>query len=75
MADSHDSHAPAGPLPTVHDEAADTPVWLPVVGLVLFGLMLLWMLYRASQPDVVELPEGDAAAEIEAAEVEAPAAE
>jgi hypothetical protein len=54
MADSsHDSHAPSGPLPTVHDEAADTPTWLPVVGLVLFGLMLLWMLTRADEPAAV----------------------
>jgi hypothetical protein len=63
MADSHDSHAAAGPLPTVHDEAADTPVWLPVVGLVLFVLMLLWMLYRADQPESAELPAEDATAE------------
>jgi hypothetical protein len=55
MADSsHDSHAASGPLPTVHDEAADTPTWLPVVGLVLFGLMLLWMLSRADGADGVE---------------------
>jgi hypothetical protein len=63
MADLDDPHAPAGPLPTVHDEAADTPAWLPVVGLVLFTLMLLWMLYRATQPEPALEPAADEAAE------------
>lgn len=65
MADPAHDHAPAGPLPAVHDEAADTPPWIPVVGLVLFGLMLLWMLWRAAAPEVEPTVEADA----EAAEV------
>ncbi len=64
-----DASLPQGPLPSVHDEAADTPTWLPVTGLVLLLLMLLWMLYRGANPAVDDAPEApviDTAAEIEA---------
>jgi hypothetical protein len=64
------AHAPEGPLPAVHDEATDTPTWLPVTGLVLFLMMLFWMLYRGANPEPEVVPEG---APADAAEVEAPA--
>jgi hypothetical protein len=36
------SHSKAPPsLPTVVDEAGDTPTWVPILGLVLFGLAAL----------------------------------
>jgi hypothetical protein len=65
------SSAPQGPLPAVHDEAADTPAWLPVTGLVALLVILLWMLYRASIPapvaeEIVEAPADTAEAPAEA---------
>lgn len=54
---AHDTHAaPAGDehahphpaLPPVHDEAPDTPMWLPVTGLALLGLLVLFSLFRAA---------------------------
>lgn len=66
-ADPTASHAPEGPLPAVHDEATDTPTWLPVTGLVFFLLMLFWMLYRGATPEVA--PEGATGEAAEAAEV------
>ena len=38
------------PLPVVHDEAGDTPAWLPVSGLCFFVVMALFTLWRASHP-------------------------
>jgi hypothetical protein len=65
------AHAPEGPLPAVHDEATDTPTWLPVTGLVLFLMMLFWMLYRGANPEPEVVPEAPAdAAEVEAAPAE-----
>ena len=64
MADDH-HHAPG--LPEIHDEAADTPMWLPLLGLALFTLAALVLIIRAAV--------ADASAELgaEAAAVEAPA--
>lgn len=70
MSTDTSSHAPEGPLPAVHDEAQDTPNWIPVTGLVLFLFLLLSLLYRAGTPEVVEAPEAPAADEA----AEAPAA-
>ena len=38
------------PLPVVHDEAGDTPVWLPLSGLACFVVLALFVLWRASHP-------------------------
>jgi hypothetical protein len=62
MADDH-HHAPG--LPEIHDEAADTPMWLPMLGLAIFAIVALFLITRAA----VE----DASAELEATGVEAPA--
>ena len=55
---AHDTHAaPAGDdhaahphpaLPPIHDEAPDTPMWLPVTGLALLALLVLFSLFRAA---------------------------
>ena len=68
--------APEGahpPLPVVHDEAGDTPIWLPASGLGFFVLMALFVLWRASHPAEVPVDAGDGAAEAAAVVVEAPA--
>ncbi|AKF08579.1 hypothetical protein [Sandaracinus amylolyticus] len=60
-------------LPPVQDEAADTPMWLPVTGLVLLALLTLFVLWRAAQPAPeapVEAAVADAPAEVEAAPAE-----
>lgn len=63
-----DASLPQGPFPAVHDEAADTPTWLPVTGLVLLLSMLLWMLYRgANAVEETEAPVIDTVGEIDAA--------
>jgi len=64
MADEH-HHAPG--LPEIHDEAADTPMWLPTLGLAIFAIVALFLIARAA----VE----DASAELEGTIVEAPADE
>lgn len=62
MADEH-HHAPG--LPEIHDEAADTPMWLPMLGLAIFAVVALFLITRAA----IE----DANSELEAAEIVAPA--
>lgn len=64
------------PLPIVHDEAGDTPVWLPISGLCAFVVMALFVLWRASHP-VDEIVPSDGATEptvVVEAPAEAPAA-
>lgn len=60
------------PLPVVHDEAGDTPVWLPVSGLCAFLVMALFVLWRASHPVEEGVSatgaDGEAAVIVEAAE-------
>ena len=73
---AHDTHGAADhahhaggdhpELPPVQDEAADTPMWLPVTGLALLTLLTLFVLYRAAQP-APEAPAEAAAVEAEAA--------
>lgn len=70
MADQHSSHGPPG-LPPVHDEAADTPLWVPVVGLVLLVLLALGITLSAelgsgtSGSDAQEPASGSATAQAE----------
>ncbi|GAB4195760.1 MAG: hypothetical protein OHK0013_02280 [Sandaracinaceae bacterium] len=56
MSGAHDSHAhdeqaevhPHPPIPTVTDEAADTPMWVPVAGLALFLVLALYVAIRSA---------------------------
>lgn len=72
---AHEMHAegPHPELPPVHDEAADSPNWLPVAGLALLAMLGLFVAYRAAQCDA-EAAAAPAAAGLEAVEV-APVAE
>jgi hypothetical protein len=60
--ETHATDEPAQPrehpsLPPVHDEAADTPMWIPVVGLVILGTFALVALARMARDAGV--PEAD----------------
>lgn len=76
---AHDTHAatdhhdgevhPHPPLPPVTDEAPDSPAWLPVSGLVLLTILVLFGLYRNATGADTEVG-GDEAAAAEAAPAE-----
>jgi hypothetical protein len=60
---AHDTHASAetdGPLehpvlPNVHDEASDTPTWVPVLGLAMLALLAaVWLLRAAAHESASE---------------------
>lgn len=73
MADDH-SHTPG--LPEIHDEAADTPMWIPMLGLALFALLALFLIVRAAVADAsaeLEATTGEEAAAAEAPAEAAPA--
>lgn len=81
MAGSHDSHAadehveahPHPAIPTITDEAADTPMWVPIAGLALFLVLALFVAIRSAMGPAEEpAPAPEAPAE---AAAEAPAAE
>jgi len=80
MAGSHDSHAagehveaqPHPAIPTITDEAADTPMWVPIAGLSLFLVLALFVALRSAMAP--EEPATEATEAVEAA-AEAPAAE
>ena len=40
-----------GTLPDVHDEAADTPMWVPMLGLALLTLATICLIVRAAVAD------------------------
>lgn len=72
MAEASEHHRP-GELPPVRDEAADTPLWLPVLGLcflVLGAFALIWQSTNAADEGRVE--EEAPAAEADAPSEEAP---
>lgn len=69
----HEHHGPHPALPTVHDEAGDTPMWLPILGIALFVLMAFAYSFRGAMMSTDE-GVGDAAA-AEAVAEEAPPAE
>jgi len=83
MAGSHDSHAadehveaqPHPAIPTITDEAADTPMWVPIAGLSLFLVLALFVALRSAMapPEPATDPAAEGAAGEEAA-AEAPAA-
>ena len=55
----HSHHTP-GELPDVRDEAPPTATWVPLLGLGLLAVLLLFVVYRAANPP--EEPEGEAIA-------------
>lgn len=81
MSGGHDSHAHDDhsgpvqahpPIPTITDEASDTPMWVPVAGLALFLVLALFVALRSAmapaEAEVVDAPTAEAAAEAPAAE-------
>ncbi len=44
---AHEPH-PHPPLPTVHDEAGDTPTWVPIAGLAFFVVIFFFALVRSA---------------------------
>lgn len=50
--DAHDDgHGTAQPhplLPTITDDASDTPMWLPIAGVVIFLVLALYVSIRAA---------------------------
>jgi hypothetical protein len=81
MADTHHGDPDVPGLPTIQDEAADTPTWVPATGLALLALMVLMLVYHVangpSDADAGGAAEGDVAADVagDGAEEPAPAAE
>lgn len=70
----HETHAHP-PMPAVTDEAADTPTWVPITGLALFVLMVMYVMLRAAMTPPEPAPEAAATDEAHGAEVApAPAA-
>ncbi|MBX3247201.1 MAG: hypothetical protein KF901_08475 [Myxococcales bacterium] len=51
-----DHHAPG--LPEIHDEAADTPMWLPLLGLGLLIVASLFFIIRAATADEAPVVDG-----------------
>ena len=43
--ETHETH-PHPPMPAVTDEAADTPTWVPLSGLALFVVLVLFVMVR-----------------------------
>ena len=71
----HEHHGPHPVLPSVHDEAGDTPMWLPIMGIALFVLMAFAYSLRGAMMSSEDVAGGEAAAEAAPAADEAPAAE
>jgi hypothetical protein len=44
---AHDELPSTSKLPDVHDEAADTPMWVPMLGLGLLALVVLLAVFSA----------------------------
>ena len=65
MAEEH-HHAPG--LPEIHDEAADTPMWLPLLGLTLFALVALFLIVRAAVDDANAGPQPGSVEVVDATE-------
>lgn len=64
MASGHDE---GGVLPEVHDEAADTPMWVPALGLGLLTLITVFLIVRAALSEDESAPAGaDVVVQVEA---------
>lgn len=70
MAEASEHHRPGEP-PPVRDEAADTPLWLPVVGLCFLVVGAFAVIWQANASD----PAADAAPDAAEAAPAEPAAE
>lgn len=68
--DAHTSPQPPPGLPEIQDEAADTPMWVPVLGLGLFVLVALYLVISSAFAE----PEAQAAPAMEPPAAAAPAA-
>lgn len=64
---AHDEHHTPGEPPPIRDEAADSPLWLPALGLTLLLLGAIFVVWRSA---TAEEPEPPAAEEIAAAAAE-----
>lgn len=73
MADAAHSHHTPGEPPAIRDEAADTPMWLPMLGIALLLLFAAYAVYSAVSERQAADEAAEAAQEGEAAEGEAPA--
>jgi hypothetical protein len=71
MADT--DHATPGEPPPVRDEAADSPMWLPILGACLLLLGTIAIVWRARTAEEPPPPAEEAAAEEAAAADGAPA--
>lgn len=49
--DVHADPQPPPGLPEIQDEAADTPMWVPALGLGLFVLVALWLVISSALDD------------------------
>jgi hypothetical protein len=58
---SHDKHGPS--LPKIVDEAADTPTWVPALGLGLFALITVFVAIRLAWMEANPVAEDGAAAQ------------
>lgn len=80
MASAKDSHAEVAPsairshppLPAITDEAADTPMWVPMAGLALFLALAFFVAIRAA---LAPAEEPSSTEETPPAGVDAPATE
>ncbi|MGF1466768.1 MAG: hypothetical protein ACFCGT_11605 [Sandaracinaceae bacterium] len=54
-----------GEPPPVHDEAADTPLWLPVVGLVLLVVLVFGVVWQSVTAPSDEAGGGSGSAAVE----------
>ncbi|MDQ3031319.1 MAG: hypothetical protein M3Y87_02805 [Myxococcota bacterium] len=61
---AHDSPSEHPSLPPVHDEAPDTPMWLPALGLALLAFFAVYGLLRSASSSDAELPESATAVEV-----------
>ncbi len=48
---AHEATSAPPELPEVHDEAGDTPLWLPVLGAALLAIAGLFLIFRAAFAD------------------------
>lgn len=73
---AHDEHHTPGEPPPVRDEAADSPLWLPAVGLTLLllgAILLVWRTVDDGGPAFELTEEPAEGAEAAAAAEDAPA--
>jgi len=53
---AQDEHHTPGEPPPIRDEAADSPLWLPAVGLTLLLLGAIFIVWRASGDEAQDVP-------------------